>query len=70
MFVFVLNLYQVRWALFLFQSPFVITYCLRHHQRKLYALFCRLYFAPKEGNETYNKQHDVILKPEHLCLQA
>lgn len=66
MFVFVLNQYQVCWALFLFQFPFVITYCLRHHQRKLYALPRHLYFAPKEGDETYNQQCDVILKLEHL----
>ncbi len=36
----------------------------------MYALFCRLYFAPKEGNETYNQQRDVIPKPEHFLLQV
>jgi hypothetical protein len=66
MIVFVLNPYQVCWALFLSQFHFVITYHLRRHQRKLYALFHCLHFAPKEGDETYNQQCDVILKPKHL----
>jgi hypothetical protein len=29
-----------------------------------------LYFTPKEGNEAYDKQCDINLKPEHLWLQA
>jgi hypothetical protein len=29
-----------------------------------------LYLTPNEGNEAYDQQCDIILKPEHLWLQA
>jgi hypothetical protein len=29
-----------------------------------------LYFTPKEGNEAYDQQCDIIFKHKHLWLQA
>jgi hypothetical protein len=67
----VLNWRQAQWALFLSQFQFVITtYHLGRHQRKLDALSYRLYFASKKGDATYEQECDVILKLEHLQLQA
>lgn len=37
---------------------------------KLNPLSHHLYFAPKEGYETYDQQRDVILKPKHFQFQA
>jgi hypothetical protein len=65
----VLNQHQAWWALSLSRFQFVITYHLGLQQRKPYVLSCCLYLAPKEGDATYDQQHDVILKPKHLLLQ-
>ncbi len=61
---------KVQWALSLSRFQFVITFRLKCWQKKPNALSCHLYFMLKEGNATYEQQRDVILKHEHLQLQA
>jgi hypothetical protein len=62
--------HQAQWTLFLSQLQFVITYHPRHQERKLNTLLCHLYLAPKEGDEIYNQQRDIIFKLKHFLLQA
>jgi hypothetical protein len=49
---------------------FVITYWLKRQQGKVDVLSYRLYLVPKEGDETYKQQCDVILQLKYLQLQA
>jgi hypothetical protein len=65
---YVLNLYQVQWALSLFQFQFIITYHLGQHQGKPYALSRRSYLTLEEGDVIYDQQFDTILKLENLRL--
>lgn len=49
---------------------FIITYRPTSQQVKSDALSYSSYLTPKEGDEIYNQQKTIILRPEHLSLHS
>jgi hypothetical protein len=64
----VLNRRQARWSMSISRFDFVITYRPGNQQGKSDALSHCFYLAPKEGDETYDQQQTIILKPKCLNL--
>ena len=66
----VLNRRQARWSTSLSKFDFIITYQPGSQQGKSDALSHRSYLAPKEGDEIYNQQKTIVLRPENLNLHS
>ena len=66
----VLNRRHARWSISLSRFNFVITYRPGSKQVQSDALSRRAYLAPKEGDEAYDQQQSILLKPEQLQLKT
>jgi hypothetical protein len=64
----ILNRRQARWNLSLFHFNFVIIYHPGNLQGKPDALSRQSYFMPKPGDDSYDQQKTIILKPNHLQI--
>jgi transposase InsO family protein len=66
----VLNRRQARWSLFLADFDFVITYRAGAYQGKPDALSRRREYQSKKGEEAFDQQETILLKPHQLRLNA
>jgi hypothetical protein len=70
MFAKVLNWWQACWSISLSRFNFVIMYCPSSKQIQSDVFSQRAYFAPREGDATYDQQNTTLIKPEQLQLKT